>query len=144
MNDDAQRFVDRFAEIWQRPDPERYAELWHDDGVLRHPTMTEPLAQDGIPDYVRRLQAMAPDISLSVESWAAREDVVLIEWTLTGTLGGETASITGADRFTLRGDRAVEGVAYFDTMALWSRIDPSLTPDQSFEERLAAVGREAA
>ena len=32
----------------------------------------------------------------------------------------------GADRFTLRGDRAVEGVAYFDTLPIWQKVNPSL------------------
>ena len=136
---DAQVFVDRFAEIWRKPDPERYAELWHEDGRLRHPTMKEALSQDRIPDYVRGLQAVAPDISLSVDSWAARDDVVLIEWTLSATVGEESAQITGVDRFTLRGDRAVDGVAYFDTMPLWARLDSRLEQDESLEERLASM-----
>lgn len=123
---DAAAFVDRFTEIWSDPDPERYRDLWHPDGVLLHPTMREPLPQEGIADYVRRLQSLVPDVSLRVERWAAGDDVVFIEWVLTGTLRGEPHEVSGVDRFTLRGDRAIEGVAWFDTMPLWTKIDPSM------------------
>jgi ketosteroid isomerase-like protein len=136
---DAEQFVDRFARLWANPDPDGYADLWHRDGLLRHPTMREPLAQERIPDYVRGLKALAPDISLAVDRWAARDDTVLIEWTLTASVDGDQATIHGTDRFTLRGDRATEGVAYFDTMPLWARIDPELERAESFEERLATV-----
>jgi ketosteroid isomerase-like protein len=140
MNDvQAQAFVARFTELWKDPDPDGYADLWHNGGVLRHPTMGNDLQQEGIPDYVRRLKAIAPDISLSVERWAASEDAVLIEWTLRATFRGESIEVPGVDRFTLRGDRATEGVAYFDTMPLWGAIDPSLAQSESFEERAQAV-----
>lgn len=136
-------FVRRFAEIWAKPDPDRYAELWHEDGLLVHPTMSEPLDQSGIPDYVRRLQTAAPDIALEVDSWAGRGDTVLIEWTLHATVGDESADISGVDRFTLRGDRAVEGVAYFDTMPLWARIDGNIKQDEALEDRLHALAAAA-
>jgi ketosteroid isomerase-like protein len=142
-NEQAQAFVERFAELWEDPDPDGYAALWHDGGVLRHPTMTEDLSQEQIPDYMRRLMAFAPDISLSVERWAADGDALLIEWTLHATYEGEVVEVPGVDRFTLRGDRATEGVAYFDTMPLWATIDPSLKQTQSFEERAQAVLAEA-
>ncbi len=141
---DAQAFVERFARLWSDPDPDGYAGLWHEDGVLRHPTMKEGLPQEGIPDYVRRLKTLAPDVSLAVDRWAASGETVLIEWTLTATVGEEQATIRGTDRFTLRGDRAVEGVAYFDTMPLWARIDPNLAQDEALEDRLASMARDAA
>lgn len=142
-NSDAQAFVDRFSELWQNPDPERYAELWHEDGVLRHPTMKEALRQDGIPDYVRRLKGFAPDISLAVDRWASSGETVLIEWTLTATVAEERVEIQGVDRFTLRGDRATDGVAYFDTMPLWARVEPNLEQDESLEDRIQAMMAEA-
>jgi AcrR family transcriptional regulator len=143
-NQQAQAFVDRFQELWEDPDPDRYAELWHDDGLLRHPTMKDALPQDGIPDYVRRLKGFAPDISLAVEHWAASGETVMIEWTLTATVGDEGVEIQGVDRFTLRGDRATDGVAYFDTMPLWARVDPSLEQDESLEDRVQALMADAA
>lgn len=123
---DAERFVERFARIWQKPEPDAYADLWHGEGTLLHPGMEAPIPAPEIPDYVRRILRAAPDIRLDVESWAASQDIVLIEWTITTTIAGEERRWGGADRFTLRGDRAVEGVAYFDTLPLWAAVDPSL------------------
>jgi hypothetical protein len=123
---DAAGFVERFARMWSAPDPERFGELWDAEGTLHHPSMAEPIPQPMIPDYLRRIQAMLPDISLRVLNWAAGEDFVLIEWEITATFQGEPMSWRGADRFTLRGDRAIEGVANFDTHPLWIAIDPQL------------------
>jgi hypothetical protein len=67
-----------------------------------------------------------PDITLRPTAWAARGDTVLVEWTITATFRDEPVSWNGADRFTLRGDRAVEGIAYFDTLPIWQKVSPAL------------------
>jgi SnoaL-like protein len=126
MITDAERFVARFTELWAAPEPDEYATLWHEDGTLLHPGMEAPIAADEIPGYVRRLLDALPDITLEPTSWAARDDTVLIEWTIRATFGDEPVSWNGADRFTLRGDRAVQGVAYFDTLPIWQRVNPAL------------------
>jgi hypothetical protein len=128
MVTDADRgaFVRRFAAVWRSPEPETFAELWADTGTLFHPTMAAPIPHSAIPAYVERIKALVPDISLRVLNWAAIDSGVLIEWEITGSFAGEQLAWRGADRFALRGDRAVEGVAYFDTHALWARIDPSM------------------
>lgn len=123
---DAERFIDRFSKVWKSPEPDEFADLFTSGGTLFHPTMEGPIDAPEIPNYVRRIKALVPDISLSIDNWAARGDVVLVEWTITGTFEGEEIAWRGADRFTLQGDRAKEGVAYFDTMGLWARLDPSL------------------
>jgi hypothetical protein len=136
---DAEKFVDRFSEVWTAPQPEQFASLWAPEGRLLHPGMEESIGQDEIPDYMRRLTSIAPDISLRVERWAARDDFVLIEWTLSASLGEEKIEWTGVDRFTLREDRAIEGIAWFDTMPLWRRIAPDQAPERTLEEAAAAA-----
>jgi SnoaL-like domain len=126
MTTDAERFVERFTELWAAPQPEAYASLWHDDGTLLHPGMEAPISAVEIPGYVQRLLDMLPDITLAPTRWASRDDTVLIEWTITATFGDERVSWDGADRFTVRGDRAVEGVAYFDTLPIWQKVNPAL------------------
>jgi hypothetical protein len=120
---DANGFVEKLQRLWRDPQPETFADLFAPDGTLFHPTMERAIARSEVPDYVQRLKSVA-DLSLRVRSWAASRDVVLIEWTLRGTLDGERIELEGADRFTLRGDRAIEGVASFDASALWARLDP--------------------
>jgi predicted pyridoxine 5'-phosphate oxidase superfamily flavin-nucleotide-binding protein len=121
---DAGDFVARFAEAWRDPDPAVFRGFWHEDGWLLHPTMEHPIAAESVPQHVEGLMRALPDVSLRVLRWASRDDHLFIEWELTGTLGDERLVVPGVDRFTLRGGRAVEGVAYFDTGA-WSRNPPS-------------------
>ena len=124
---DPESFVKRFTRVWSDPDPDDFAELWADGGVLLHPTMARAIPKSEIAGYVRRLKAVAPDIRLEPKSWAAHGDQVFIEWTITATARGqEKTSWDGVDRFTLKGNRAIEGIAYFDTAPLWARIDPSM------------------
>jgi ketosteroid isomerase-like protein len=135
---DAERFVSRFSEMWKAPEPDAFAALWHEDGELLHPGMESPISSAEIPDYVRKLKAAAPDISLRVHRWAAADDFVLIEWTITTTVNDEAVEWSGVDRFTLRGDRAVYGVAYFDTLPLWAHLDPSMQRSGGLEAATAA------
>ena len=123
---DAERFVERFAERWSSVDPDRFADLFHVDGTLLHPGMEKAISARQVPAYVARIKSVASDIRLQVKTWAARGDDVLIEWVISATFAGEAVQWAGADRFTLRGDRALEGVAYFDTLPLWARLDPSM------------------
>lgn len=118
-------FVAKFTEMWKSPEPGAFSALFHPEGRLLHPTMDGSISRDQVPAYVAAIKERMPDISLEVLNWAARGDVVLIEWTITGTYGEAEISWSGADRFTLRDGLAVEGIAYFDTMPLWSRLDPS-------------------
>lgn len=134
---DSDGFMKKFEKTWAAPDPESFADLFHADGELLHPGMTEPLASAGVPDYIRRLTTVCPDLSLTVDRWSAADDYVLIEWTMGGTLFGKDVRWSGCDRFTLRGDRATYGVAYFDSLPLWALIDPSMAQDKPLEETLA-------
>ena len=97
---DPEAFVDRFARVWASPEPETFADLWADGGVLLHPTMGEAIPREQIPDYVRRLKSFVPDISLAPIRWAAQGDDVFIEWTITMTPPGddEQVSWNGVDR----------------------------------------------
>ena len=45
---------------------------------------------------------------------------------MSASVRGQQVQWEGADRFTLKGDRAIYGVAYFDTLPLWVAIDPSM------------------
>lgn len=88
-------------------------------------------------EYEGGLHALVPDFRIRVRRWAGRDDFVLVEWTASATWGGEFVEWGGTDRFTLRGDRAIEGVAYFDTQPLWARIDPNLQAPMQLEEAIA-------
>ena len=137
---DAARFVERFGDIWQEPQPERYRDLWTEDGLLLHPGMDEPLPWQGIADYVRAILEIAPDLRLRVDRWASGDDFVLIEWTITATFRDQPLEWSGVDRFSLRGDRATYGIAYFDTLPLWARVDPDMDRGSPLEQAAGASG----
>jgi hypothetical protein len=124
---DPEGFVEKFTRVWASPEPDTFADLWADGGVLLHPTMGASIPKEEIPDYVRRLKSFVPDITLKPNRWASQGNDLFIEWTITVTPPGESeqASWDGIDRFTLDGDRATEGIAYFDTSPMWARLGAS-------------------
>ncbi len=61
------------------------------------------------------LLALIPDLSNEVHRWGASDDGVFIEFTLSGTVGGERISWQVVDRFVLCPDGlATERVSYYD------------------------------
>ncbi len=60
---DPERFVEKFTRVWASPEPDTFADLWADGGVLLHPTMGASIPKEEIPDYVRRLKSFVPDIN---------------------------------------------------------------------------------
>jgi hypothetical protein len=124
---DPEGFLEKFTRVWASPEPDAFADLWADGGVLLHPTMGTSLPRDEIPAYVRRVTSLVPDITLRPNRWASSGNDLFIEWTITMTPPGEDEQVSwdGVDRFTLEGDRATEGVAYFDTSPMWARMGAS-------------------
>jgi hypothetical protein len=110
----AAQFMQRFEHMWSAPSPERFAALFHPGGSFHHPEMSEPLPASAAADYMRGVLQLIPDLSLEVSNWAATGDVVLIEYTQTGTVAGQPLTWKGADRFTLSETHAIEGFAYWD------------------------------
>jgi hypothetical protein len=76
---------------------------------------------------------MFPDIALRVARWAVDQDTVLIELEGSATVNGRKLSWGAADRFTLIGDRCIEGRSYFDTRPLMEALQraPSSAEEQS-------------
>jgi hypothetical protein len=50
---DAERFVERWTEIWREFDTSRFPELFHPEGTLLHPTMPRPIGREQEPRYRR-------------------------------------------------------------------------------------------
>ncbi|MEU6084046.1 nuclear transport factor 2 family protein [Streptomyces sp. NPDC047108] len=137
MTPHAERFVQKFTEIWARPRAERFPELFHEDATLLHPGMARPLASDEIEGYVSTVLAGAPDLHLIPEGWAARGDLLYIDSTIHATVAGQAISWPVVDRIVLRGDRASYIQAYFDAHQLWVAIEPSMARSQTLESVVA-------
>jgi SnoaL-like domain len=136
MNDD-ERFIARFTEIWADPQPERFPELFHPDGWLLHPGMSEPLSAHDVVAYITGVKAGAPDLRLDVSDWAASGNLLYVSWTMSASIDGQAISWIGADRCALRGDRAESITAFFDTHPLWVALDPDLARGESLEQAAA-------
>ena len=120
---DAQTFVENWLRVWRDRDGQAYAELLHEDCVLDNPITQIPREQ--LPQFVDSLLAAWPDHRITATRWAATDDGVLIEWVATGTLLGSPIELRGADRYTLRDGKVVEGVAYFDPRPVLERQQAS-------------------
>lgn len=114
----AAAFVSRFAKHWSAPEPEQFRDLLDPETRNLYPGMTEAVGADGIIDWIKNGLQMFPDLSLEVTRWATDGDAVLIEFDASATLAGRPISWQGADRFTLKDDRCIEGRSYFDTALL--------------------------
>lgn len=108
-------FVRRFQEFWSSPLPERLDMLLSPDVVLASPMMPPTSTIDDARTGWANLFALIPDLSNEVHRWGASDDGVFIEFTLSGTVGGERISWQVVDRFVLGQDGlATERVAYYD------------------------------
>jgi ketosteroid isomerase-like protein len=111
-------FVERFKRFWEAPDPAALEALLHEDAHLVQPLMPEARSRAAYAQAMRRLLAVMPDLHGRTRRWGQTEDGVLIEHTLTATLGGKALSWDLTDRITLRDDRVLERIAYFDPLPL--------------------------
>jgi ketosteroid isomerase-like protein len=115
---EAERFVAEFAQGWAGLDVEEFIAYFcaRFDPEIR---LSQPLASDGVGHEAlrkqfRRLFTLIPDISGTVQRWAARDGTVFIELELTGTLGGKRIAWTACDVVVLRNGVAVERRSFFD------------------------------
>jgi hypothetical protein len=122
---DPARFVERFADGWSGPHPERLLALLHPDVRLIQP-LSAPVTGRAAAEreIFRPLFRFLPDLRLTVVRWSAAGDVVFIEWTACATLGKPgTLRWSGVDRFLLGADgTALERVAWFDPAPLLTAI----------------------
>jgi limonene-1,2-epoxide hydrolase len=109
-------FVRRFESAWATSEVEALLELLTDDVVLIQPGIASTRGKEAARKVFTRLFRLIPDLHVEVHRWAARDEVVFIEFTLVGTFGGREVSWPAVDRFQLRDGLGAERVSYFDPM----------------------------
>lgn len=110
-------FAARFVEYWRAPTPGGLSLVLAERVRLVAPMTpaTETLAE--AQRVFASLLALIPDLTGELHRWGATDDGVLIEFTLSGSLGGRPISWHAVDRFVLGEDGlATERVNYFDAM----------------------------
>lgn len=124
----AETWVEAFTEGWRAPaDADSFADHFDpwltDDVRLVQPQLPTTTGREAFRErFARPLFSLMPDLHARVESWAARGDVVLIEITLEGTLGGRTVRLPVVDKVTLCDGLAAERVSYLDPMVLLGAV----------------------
>ena len=118
----AATFVERFESAWATSDPDALAALFADDVVLVQPMVRPTVGKEESRDEFARVLRFIPDLHATVHRWAARGEVVFIEFTLSGTFGGREVSWPAVDRFLLRDELIAERVSYFDPLPLGLEI----------------------
>lgn len=121
----AEAFVSEFEAAWARPDSAGFAELWLDDGVFIHPTVGSPLRGSEVPAWSERIKAATPDFTFRADEWASRGDLLMLQWTGTGTINGRLLRYSGVDRFRL-GDWRISEEVVLDTLPIWVALDPTM------------------
>ena len=121
-SEEAERFVQRFAEAWSGSDISRFEALWTDDIVLVQPMMPTTVGKAACREAFTGLFRLMPDLRATVHRWGATRDGVLIEFTLSGTFGGRPLSWPVVDRILLRDGLVAKRVSYFDTAPLVAKM----------------------
>ena len=115
---EAAGFVQRFADAWSKCDAAALAELLDEDVLLVQPMMPSTRGREAARAAFARLFELIPDLRATVHRWGAGDDVLYIEFTLSGTFGGRQLSWPAVDRFVLRDGLALRRVSYFDPLPL--------------------------
>ncbi len=117
--DMAADFVERFAEFWRAPVPERLDTLLAPDARLSAPMIPTTNGFEAGKRAFADLFELIPDMTAEVHRWGATSDGVLIEFTVRGTAGGSPVSWESIDRFVLNDQGlASERFTYFDSLPL--------------------------
>lgn len=127
MNEhEAEAFVRRFQEAWDSRKPAKLAAILHPDATVYQPPVREQFRGHQVGEYFEQVFVGMPDLTLKLLDWAARGDVVMIEWEITATVGDGPLSWRGIDRFHVRDGLADDEFVYFDSLKVWERLDPSM------------------
>lgn len=125
-DDELRAWVERYVETWASREPRVMARMWHPDGRLRHPALDREIDGATVALNNDNTKALIPDLQWRLRHWAARGDVVFLEWTNSGTVNGTHLEWDGVNRMVLRGDRIADEAVFFDTYPLRRAADPTL------------------
>lgn len=116
-------FAERFAAYWREPTLEGLDEVLAPEVHLVAPMTPETHTLAEGKQIFARLFRLVPDLTGVVHRWGPTADGLLIEFTLSGTVGGAPISWDAVDRFVLREDGlATVRINYFDSALLIRRL----------------------
>ncbi len=116
-----QAFVQRFAEVWKQPSPERLVALLHPDVVLYQPQSPAIRGKQAALREFERLFRWLPDLCGEVERWCGANGLVFIESYMRFPIG-RGVIVRTVDRFVLQQGLAIERAVYFNQLPLLAAI----------------------
>ena len=116
-------FLERWADVWRQPTPERINDLLAPDVRLVQPLDGELHGLEETLGMWRRLFRTIPDLRAQVLTSATSDRYVWIELRMYGTLEGKPVEWFVANRVELASDgRVSERIAYFDPLQLFGAL----------------------
>lgn len=106
--------MERFKRAWASPDLDAHRALWHPSVRLVQPMMKTTCGKDESAEQFGAFFDLIPDLRAEVHRWSGGGDLVFIEFTLRGTVGGTPIEWPAVDRFLLLEGQIAERVSYFD------------------------------
>ncbi|MBM4254978.1 MAG: hypothetical protein FJ147_03680 [Deltaproteobacteria bacterium] len=73
-----EEFLTQYAQLWQAPQPRRFAEFYHSQGRMLNPDNYRPLRRAEIPGYYTFLLSSIPDLRLEQLAWAGDQHLLYV------------------------------------------------------------------
>jgi hypothetical protein len=118
-----ERYVARWRESWsygatKRCLDEHATTIFDEHTLYIQPLFDAVTGERGMRELFEGIFALIPDLHAELDHWAVNQGVALIEFTLTGTIGGKPIRVRGVDRMQLDGEKLVMRETYFDPLPL--------------------------
>ncbi len=111
-------FVDRFAAAWGSRDADQLGTLLHPDVVLEGPLTPVLRGRAMAVRALGQFLKMIPDLQITIHDSMARNNVVFIAFSFSGTVGRRRVEWHLVDRIELEDGLVRARVAYFDPRPL--------------------------
>lgn len=112
------RFVEAFSTAWSTRSDADFAALWHPHGKLIYPFANRTIRGSELPLLNAITKKNAPELTWKLLDWAARGNVIVIEWESSNRYGERVVTWRGVDKLTLLDGKIIEEVVYSDTAPL--------------------------
>jgi hypothetical protein len=119
---DAEEFVNKFADFWNDPSPQRLSELLHPDVILVQPLVAPMVGIKAAQADFRRIWHCLPDLRAHVDHWCGDGNLVFIEFRLHANIGSTAIEWPNVNRLELQDGKAIERVTYFDPLRILPKL----------------------